>query len=336
MRAVFAYSRQGYATACKIRDFLEGTKVYVTKNHCLPEETPIPELSGDFYEELFHTCKALVFVGACGIAVRKIAPFVRSKQKDPAVIVVDEMGHFVIPILSGHLGGANGLARVLADRLGAVPVVTTATDIHGKFSVDDWAARHHCALSHMAGAKAVSARILEQNVPICSDFPMENPLPDGLVLGDTGDLGICISFKEKTPFEDTLGLIPRILHLGIGCRRDTPEEQIAQAVEQVLKEHHIREQAIKCAASIDLKQNEQGLLSFCAHRGLPISFYSAEALAKVPGSFSHSEFVGKITGVDNVCERAACMGSARLVVKKTVCCGVTVAVAEENWEVHFG
>ena len=277
-----------------------------------------------------------MFVGSCGIAVRKIAPYVHDKRTDPAVICVDELGTFVIPLLSGHIGGANALARRIAESLHATPVITTATDINCKFSVDTWATENGCAISSMKLAKAVSAAILEGDIPLKSDFPIAGTLPNGVISGETGTLGVYLTASDKEPFENTLRLIPRRLHLGIGCRRGIEKEAIERAVEQVFRENGLDFRAVSCAASIDLKQDEEGLLSFCEEQSLPIRFYSAAELEAVPGEFTPSPFVQKVTGVDNVCERAALIGAEDLIVRKTACHGVTVAVAMENWEVHFG
>ncbi|MBQ4353489.1 MAG: cobalamin biosynthesis protein CbiG, partial [Clostridia bacterium] len=116
--------------------------------------------------DLFTEHDALIFIGACGIAVRDIAPHLKNKTVDPAVLVLDDQGKFVIPILSGHIGGANALACHLAEKLGAFPVITTATDGNGKFSCDTWAVTHNCAISSMKTAKDISAAILTADVPV--------------------------------------------------------------------------------------------------------------------------------------------------------------------------
>ena len=141
---------------------------------------------------------------------------------------------------------------------------------------------------------------------------------------------------KKNPFEQTLRLIPKILHIGIGCRRGTADMAVYQAVMTVLEDYRLDSRAIKCVASIDLKANEEGLLTCCRDNGWETVFYSAEELQKVQGAFSRSDFVRTITGVDTVCERAALIDADRLIVKKTIINGVTVAVAAENLEVCFG
>ena len=336
--ALFCYSRRGRDTAQRVLTLFPDWEVrkfaperYAEEGFEALQRPPRP-----FYGELFPWADAMVFVGACGIAVREIAPHVRNKATDPAVVSIDELGQFVIPLLSGHIGGANALARRLAKALGATAVVTTATDINGRFSVDDWAARNGWAISSLAAAKDYSAAILERDLPLVSDFPISGELPEGTYIGDTGDLGLLLSWYDRSPFTRTLRLIPRTLHLGLGCRRGTPAEAIRAAVNGVLEREGIDPRAIKCAASIDLKQDEEGLLAFCAERKLPVEFHTAEALRALPGDFTPSELVRKVTGVDNVCERAALMGAETILVRKQAAGGVTVALAAEKTEVRFG
>ncbi len=335
--AVFAYSSQGCKTARKVMAFFSGDEVraYTMERFREAGFGAIERPGKPFYEALFAWADALVFVGSTGIAVREIAPFVRSKLTDPAVVSMDELGHFVIPLLSGHIGGANELALRLAEAVGGTPVITTATDINSKFSVDAWAARKGLAITDLRAAKAVSAEILERPVPLKSDYPIVTDLPSGVVSGDSGKIGICISCRKEKPFEDTLLLVPPILHLGIGCRRGTPVEKFREAVDFVLKEHDIHPKAIKQVTSIDIKSNEKGLLEFCGERNLPAVFYSAEELWAVQGDFTPSQCVLKYTGVDNVCERSSMIGAEKLLVRKTIHNGVTVAVSAEAYTVSF-
>lgn len=389
--SVFAYTKKGCETAVRISNSLGGeNKVSCfTVERFLEEEElkknfSLIEKTDSFYGEKFSDSEALVFVGATGIAVRHIAPYIADKMKDPAVISVDEKGAYIIPILGGHVGGANELARKIAEVLGGESVVTTATDINKKFSVDTWAVSQGLVIASREAAKEISAEILERDVLLKSDLPIKGELPAGVksasdvasvasnaALGAAANAAACaeadaeacagiyIGWKKEEPFNNTLRLIPCILHLGIGCRKGTSAEKIKAFVEKVLEEENIDKRAIKGVASIDIKSNEEGLLAFAAEEGVPINFYSAEELAGLPGDFSSSTFVEGVTGVNNVCERAAAMDAKRgsvksamsgaeqktdkesasneplLIVRKTAADGVTLAIAAEYMEVSF-
>ena len=207
----------------------------------------------------------------------------RDKFSDPAVVSVDEAGRFVVPLLSGHVGGANELARRVAALTGGQAAVSTATDVNGLFAVDVWARERGMALTDRTLAKEVSAALLEgRPVGFASDFG--HPCPEGLTTGPA-ELGVWITDRTgEGPFPRALRLVLRSLILGIGCRRGTPEAAIAAAADAALA--GLAPEAVAGVATIDLKKDEPGLLAFCARRGLPLTTYSAEALAAVEGDFT--------------------------------------------------
>ena len=327
---LLSFSDRGRELAARIAETLSAD--YVTE--CAEPGGNLAEITA----KLFAECDALVFVGACGIAVRAIAPCVVSKTSDPAVIVVDERGQHVISLLSGHIGGANELTVRIASAIGAEPVITTATDVNRRFSVDAWAAKQDLLIDSMDIAKLFSAEILKRDLPFCSDLPAEGPLPAGLYEANSGDLGASVSVSTNEPFRKTLRLVPVCLHLGIGCKRGTAADQIRSMVDSTLAEHNIDPRAVRAMASIDVKSDEPGLLAFADEFGIPARFFSAEELQKVQGDFSASSFVQSKVGVDNVCERAAMLSAgegAELMIQKTAMNGVTVAVAQENRRIRF-
>lgn len=284
-------------------------------------------------------CNLIVFVGAVGIAVRMCAPYLKGKQYDPAVIVVDENGRFVIPVLSGHLGGANALAIYIADLIGAQAVITTATDGRGVFAVDSWAATQNCFVAETEQIKFISASILSGDlVGIVSDFPIEGGLPEGLTLDGRQTCGIVISIRTQShPFTHTLHVVPKIVHIGIGCRRGVSEHDIAAFVQQVLQEEGIPLAAICQVASVTRKQDELGICCFCQKHQLPFITYTEEVLQAVPGTYTASDFVKQTVGVDNVCERAAVQSShfGTILRKKSVQNGITIALAVQDWRIQF-
>ncbi|MCI5648846.1 MAG: cobalt-precorrin 5A hydrolase [Fusicatenibacter sp.] len=309
-----------------------GTEAYGKEFGLLPICPSLKEWTGRMFEEK----EGILFLGAAGIAVRSIASFVKSKKTDPAVLVADEQGKFVISLLSGHIGGANDLTEEIAGILGAVPVITTATDVQGKFAVDVFAVKNHCRITDMKLAKEVSARIVDgKGVGFSSDFPIEGVIPAELTEKDA-DLGICISLSDqKMPFPRTLHLIPEIVTVGIGCRKGTKEEKLEMALNRVLDMAEVSSLAVTGLASIDLKAAEPGILAMAEHHQWRFDTYPKEELQKAEGDFTVSDFVREITGVDNVCERSALMKGRHLLWKKEAANGVTIALAASDWRAVF-
>ena len=288
-------------------------------------------------EEHFSTNDALIFIGAIGIALRAIAPYIKTKTKDPAVVVVDELGQFSIPILSGHIGGANELALQIAEDLGSIPVITTATDINKVFAVDTWAKSQGLHILNPQCIKLVSSKLLKgESVHVKSDYPIQGNLPKNVYLNDLEDSNtgydVIITYKdlENERKNDTLLLVPQIITVGIGCRKDISFESIESSILNILESENYHVLAINALASIDKKANENGILEFAKKYDLPFNTYSAEELNSLEGDFTKSEFVKSVVEVDNVCERSAIMESnGKLIRRKDTCdgAGVTVALA---------
>lgn len=328
-------SIEGYLEKCGHEAVGYTMKKYADGNNLLYLENGL----ASWTEEGFSKEDALIYIGASGIAVRSIAPFIKDKATDSAVIVIDDNGKFVISLLSGHLGGANELTNTIADYIRGIPVVTTATDVNSKLSVDVWAKKNNLHIGDMKAAKYVAAALLdESNVGLKCDFEVMKPLADHIVLKDKGDIGINIALNDdEKPFKTTLNLIPKIVSIGVGCRKNTSFEDIEDAIFTVLNSKNISIEAIKNMVSIDLKKNEEGIIAFAKKYNLDFKTYPAEVLGNATGDFTPSKFVSSITGVDNVCERSAKIGSnnGEIIVRKTVKNSVTVALGLEEWKCKF-
>ena len=283
----------------------------------------------------FSQSDGLVYVGAAGIAVRAIAPHLKSKTTDPAVVVVDECARYAIPILSGHLGGANDLARAIGRVCGALPVLTTATDVNGVFAVDEWAKRQNCLVLNPERIKTVSAKLLAGGtVTVQSSWPIAGQPPRNVC--QTEDRGADVLLDIHPGTGEKLHLVPRIAVLGVGCKKNVSFQMLEAALAAFLERTGVCEQAISAVASIDLKKNEPGLLDLCAAHGWPLKTYPAEQLREVEGQFTPSAFVKGVTGVDNVCERSAVLASGGTLCQgKTARDGITMALAlapyQPNW-----
>lgn len=338
-----AFTERGVELACRIADGLatRGDEVLVSapERHAKGHEVRAYESLSAWTEEAFDSCDALVFVSACGIAVRSIAPFIQDKMSDPAVVCVDEGAQHAVSLLSGHVGGGNALTRSVALLCGARPVITTATDVNGTFAVDEWAVREGLVPFDREVAKEVSSRLLEgKTVGLQSDWPVEGTLPEGLIWDETAicDVGISISHDlGKNPFARTLRLVPRTVTVGMGCRRGTAANALAEALDATLAHARIAREAIARLASIDVKADEEGLVTLSDWLGVPFVTHSVEELSRIEGEFSSSKFVFQSVGIDNVCERAACAEGEHLLVGKRTFEGVTVALAASDPQLTF-
>ena len=337
---LISYTARGRALGAKVADILRA-EGHSCRTFALPKffeegDEPLTLSASDWAEKAFAEADALVFCCASGIAVRAIAPYVRDKRTDPAVLVLDEGGTFVIPLLSGHLGGANALATDIAIKLGATPVLTTATDVNGLFAVDVFAKANDLYIEDMALAKAVSAALLAgKKVGFRTDLPVTGVLPRELT-EDEAELGILVSAADNKPFPRTLQLVPRRYAAGLGCRRGKSEEELEACLRENMVRCGVSVHELKALASIDLKRDEPGLLALANKLGLPFVTYSAEALQAVPGDFTTSAFVKETTGVDSVCERAAVLASGgQLIVRKTAENGMTFALAKQEEAIRF-
>ncbi|MDR1598893.1 MAG: cobalamin biosynthesis protein [Oscillospiraceae bacterium] len=260
-------------------------------------------------EGAFAESDALLFIGAAGVASRAIARHIRDKTTDPAVLVMDELGRHIIPILSGHIGGANRLARSLAARTGAEAVITTATDLNDVPAIDEWAVENGCAIENPEAIRAVSAAAL-----------VGRPV------------GVMITERTLTPpFPVTLTLRPRTLVIGAGCRRDADPDAFERSAMEFLARCGVSALSVRSLASLDIKAAEPAFLRFTAKYRLDFMTYSPKTLAGVEGVFARSEAVLQRVGVDNVCERAAALASGgRLLMGKTIIGGATFALAGDN------
>ncbi|WP_051671619.1 cobalt-precorrin 5A hydrolase [Oribacterium sp. P6A1] len=293
---------------------------------------------------------AIIFIGSTGIAVRAIAPFIKHKSEDPAVMVIDEAGHFVISLLSGHLGGANELTDYISKLISAEPVITTASDIEGAFSVDVFAKENGFIISDFGKAKEAQAKVLRgEKLRIYSDIGMENlrkrpGIAEAEMLSskEIDKADIVISYRTKylqyeepviRPF-DAIGLrlTAKRIYVGIGARKGVSEEDVMKAYDNCLKSSGIDPSSVAALVSIDIKKNEQGILTFSYKREIPFITYTPEELSSLEGDFAASAFVQSVTGVSNVCERAAAYAASRngcekVLVHKQIYGNVTLAIA---------
>jgi len=272
--------------------------------------------------------QGFILIMAAGIAVRTIAPLLNDKRSDPGVVVMDEAGRFAVSLLAGHLGGANALARQVAAITGGQAVITTASDSLGLTAIDLWA-RYHGLVLVQGSLTAASATLVNTGrIKVFIDLPGTLP-PDFVVVADPDQAELIISNRLPPAGSSQTILCPKNLAMGIGCNRGTTAEQIEKAARATCRQHGFLFQAVGRLASIDLKQDEYGLLQFAAAHGLDLQWYHADLLNTVPGVTS-SAAVMKATGAKAVAEPAALLVAQTdtLLIRKTKWKDVTIALAQ--------
>lgn len=295
-------------------------------------------------KEQFEERNTLLFIGACGIAVRAIAPHITDKLHDSPVLVIDEKGQYVIPLLSGHVGGANEIAVSIAEKIGAKPVITTATDINNKFAIDLFAKKNGLAIMNKDGIAKVSSKTLAgKNITMSVEnghLKKGSKLPKGIELIEYPPLqkvDVVITSEDRE-VETAILLRPKEYVIGVGCRKGKEADRIENFIMNHLQKAGISLEQVFGMASIDVKKDEQGILAFSRKNRLEFITYTAEELLGVEGEFQTSEFVREQVGVDNVCERAAlnmCQMEGKLVYEKQAENGMTIAIAKREWRVSF-
>ena len=298
--------------------------------------------------EGFRNGEPLLFIGASGIAVRAIAPSLKNKLEDVPVLVMDIRGQYVIPILSGHYGGANRLAKELAELMGATPVITTATDLTGAFAPDLFALRNGMKIRNPGALPRVSGKaVAGETLRIRNDLPIpivwEDGIPEGveMMAPEEGEADICItcrniSFEIPTGVENvfrtdqTVYMIPGLLHVGIGCKRGIDPNAFFGFFDKVFHDQDLLPDAIASVASIDRKEDEEAILQLVQKLQLPFVVYTAEELARAEGTFPESAFVEETVGVGNVSARAAALSAGndyRMLSDRITGTGMTMALA---------
>ena len=333
--AVYCVSKNGYETCLKIRNNVyKNLHIYVSQRvanmlnlesenienlFVINERVPI------LLEKTFDKYDLHIFVAATGAVVRIIEGKFKSKDTDPAVITVDDHANFVISLLSGHLGGANEECKKIANGIGAIPVITTASDVGGKIAVDTLSQKIKAKLESLDDAKKVTSLIVNgENVSI--------HLPKNIVENDKNCAGAIIISNRKNI--EISKIIPKNIILGIGCKRNTPKEKIIEKINYVMETQNLEMDSIKKAASAWVKSDEIGLLEAMTELNIPIEFFEKEKILEVENLVEErSEFVKNQIGVYGVSEPCAYLASSRkgsFLVKKVKLEGITISIFEEE------
>ncbi|MCW3998831.1 MAG: cobalamin biosynthesis protein [Candidatus Bathyarchaeota archaeon] len=354
--AVIAVTRRGVETALKIQKTLDIARVpctvYAPHKYSQNGVVAIDKKLTEFIKDIYSKVDGLVAVMATGIIIRSVAPLLESKLTDPAVVSVDAAGKFAISLLSGHLGGANDLAHIVAKGINAIPVVTTATDSVGKLSVEEFAKALHLIIQNPDSLVGVNSAIVNGDrlvLVLVGDAKIppnalagyevklaENGVEALDIINSSYDAGVIISHEPLTitKFVKPFAILKtRQVVVGLGARKDASMDAIIEAVDTALEQVHVPLARVYRFATVDIKQDSLPMLDAVKKLGAPLEFLSVEALRAVDSSelSPDSAMVQEKIGVGGVCERAAILiagKNAKLILKKTKRNGVTVAIAE--------
>jgi cobalt-precorrin 5A hydrolase len=353
--AIVAITKRGVETALKIKDALTKRDflsiVYAPEKYSQAGVTPMDKKFDEFVKDNYQNVDAIVGVMATGIIIRAVAPLLQGKLVDPAVIGVDSSGRFVISLLSGHYGGANELTKLIADRIGATPVITTASDATGKQSIDELARVLHLKIENpeslvavnsviVNGGKTVLVTLGDAKIPstpvLGMDVKEAGTLEEAARIVNGYDAGAVIARKtqvRKMFVKPVTLLKPRTIAVGLGARKEISEEAVVDAVNAALAKANLLLERVDRLATVSMKRDSQSMMSAAEKLGLKLEFIDIKVLGKYkhPDLSPDSEIVKRNIAVGGVCERAALITAGekpRLILKKTILNGVTVAVAE--------
>jgi cobalt-precorrin 5A hydrolase len=308
-----------------------------------PGDQTFPRLS-EAFREAFEQGENLVCVMAAGIVVRGIAPFLKGKDTDPAVVVVDEAGRFAVSLLSGHLGGANDLARRVAKVLGGAPVITTATDVHGLPALDVLAVELGLVIENLAGVRPVHMAMLSGRPVrvvdpqgflegVVSAHPeLFAPEPDlDRALTGSGP-AVYVGFRERDWPPEWLRLRPKNLVAGMGCHKGTPAAELVDFIKRTFQQAGLSLLSLKALATIEAKKEEPGLQMSARSLGVEFLWFTATQLQDIPVP-NPSPAVGRHMQVASVSEAAALKaGGVELILPKQKAPNATLAVARVAWQ----
>jgi cobalt-precorrin 5A hydrolase len=296
-------------------------------------ETQVDIFTKNDYKEhlhdIFREYTGIVFISSTGIAVRLSAPFLQDKTRDPAVVVVDDLGRYAISLISGHLGGANDLTNEIADILDCQPIITTASDGRGIEAVDLFAKRNNLFIENLNDAKIITAMMAEGH-PIRLISEIDARIGYDNIVDDNPAGCIYVTSQDQVNCDVPYCILrPKNLNVGLGCRRGKTKEEILKAITQVFQKHNLHLNSIKAIATIDVKKDEVGILETCKALLCELHFYTREDIKQVQHHFSTSQWVQSTIGVFAVCEPCTYLAGGELIVEKTVIDGITVAVSRK-------
>ena len=332
--AIVAITRHGIEIARKIKERMPEAEIYVPVKHndggndiCW-----FTEQSTQLVGNLFKSHDALICIFSLGAVIRMVAPCLIDKKSDPAVLVIDDRAKNVISTLSGHLGGANALTKLIASILGAQPVITTAADVNETIAVDLIGREFGWTIENFENVTRVSALMVnEEKIALYQDSGERNwwkePIPKNVIIVDNMDKIKSDEYKGALVISDrvipdqnikskSVVYRPKSLVVGIGLHWDTTKDVIESGITTVIRENRLAFQSIRNIASINRKVKVKGLEEFCNDHAIAMEIYEKDQLASVNVP-NPSSTVQRFEGTSSVSEAAALVSSkGELIIPK--------------------
>lgn len=326
MISIICPSKKGEEIAFKLQKSLNA-KLYLREDNFKLK---------DVTKEAMQASSGIIFISSTGIAVRAIAEFIKSKDKDPGVVSVDLSSKYAINILSGHLGGGNELTLKVAEILNAMPIITTASDNLNLVAPDIIAKNNDLVIDDLKIAKNLAALLIDdKTINVKDDYNIIN-ITNGYKKTDKitdNCIWITHDLKNDSKCTNVLKLIKKDVVLGVGCRRNTSFEKLDVFIRDTLEKYNIDIRAVKKIASVDIKKDEVGLISFAKSINCPFETFNRELIKTVQDKYEKSEFVLKTLGVTNVCETCVDLADAEVIVNKIKHDGMTLSIGTLKEEV---
>lgn len=291
----------------------------------------------------FQTYDALICIMATGIVVRTLAPLLMHKTKDPAVLVLDQEGNYVISLLSGHIGGANELAKEIATYTDGEPVLTTATDVSGKLAFDVFAKKNQLGIENIEMLKWISGALVDgKRIDVIANEPIPDIFDEQIKrVEHQGDNPLVVI--DETLHIDTnipvLYLRPKNISIGVGCTKNREPKAISEALKTVLREEKIHPCRIANIATIPLKSKEEGILALAREYKVPLKIIPKEKIESLDFdrlNINQSTFVKTTTGLPSVSTACAYLASykGKIIRDKVKFKGITIAVAKKENKIY--
>ena len=345
--AILSITNNGRELALRIKEIMKNVDVFFIKkdtDYKNDEVIVVNKGLKEFIPEVFDKYDYLIFIMATGIVVRTIAPLIISKFSDPAILVMDEKGNNIISLLSGHMGGANEMTLYMSDLINSHPVITTATDVNKKSSLDMIAKKLNGHIDDFRDnvLKINSMLVNNEEVHLYIDgnykinhqgFTLYDEKTDLdkvrnlVVVTNKKDINKILNKNIENLNEKIIKVTPKDIVIGVGCKKNTNSDHMKNSLIKFLAEYNIDINAVKEIGSIEIKKDEKAIIDLAKYLNVPFKTFSVEEISKVDYLYEKSDWVKKNVGVYSVSDPVAhLLSEGRVIINKQKYDGITFSI----------